>query len=65
MGESHEAMLYEKLDGEKVRCELCGHNCVIVSGKYGRCRVRQNVAGRLRSLTYGPVSYTHLRAHET
>lgn len=55
MGESHEAMLYEKLDDEKVRCELCGHKCVIVSGEYGRCRVRQNVAGSLRSLTYGLV----------
>jgi len=55
MGESREAMLYEKLDGERVRCELCGHRCVIPSGKYGLCRVRRNVAGRLESLTYGLV----------
>ena len=53
MSESHEAMLYEKLDGEKVRCELCGHRCVILGGKYGLCRVRLNEAGTLRSLTYG------------
>jgi len=53
MAKSHEAMLYEKLDGEKVRCELCGHQCVILGGKYGLCRVRRNVAGQLRSLTYG------------
>ncbi len=55
MSESHEAMLYEKLDGEKVRCGLCGHQCVIADGEYGLCRVRQNVAGRLDSLTYGLV----------
>jgi len=55
MAEQREAMLYEKLDGQKVRCELCGHGCEIVAGEYGICRVRQNVAGRLRSLTYGVV----------
>jgi len=55
MTQQHEAMLYEKLDGQKVRCELCGHTCEIAAGKYGICRVRQNVAGRLRSLTYGVV----------
>jgi len=53
MSELHEAMLYEKLDGERVRCELCGHGCEILAGKHGVCRVRQNVAGQLRSLTYG------------
>ena len=55
MSELHEAMAYEKLDEQKVRCELCGHRCVILEGEYGRCRVRRNVAGRLRSLTYGLV----------
>ncbi len=53
MTEPKEAMLYEKLDGEKVRCELCGHGCVLVGGQYGLCRVRQNVDGVLRALTYG------------
>ena len=51
--ELKEAMLYEKLDGEKVRCGLCGHRCVIPESQYGLCRVRRNVAGTLRSLTYG------------
>jgi pyruvate formate lyase activating enzyme len=53
--EDHEAMLYDKLDGQKVRCHLCGHECVIVAGKYGLCRVRRNVAGALKSLTYGVI----------
>jgi len=55
MSEAHEAMLWEKLDGRKVRCELCGHRCVIAAGKYGLCRVRKNVAGALKSLSYGAV----------
>ncbi len=55
MTDSHEAMLYEKLDGQKVRCGLCGHRCEILAGKFGICRVRQNVAGVLRSLNYAAV----------
>ncbi|HEC49736.1 MAG TPA: radical SAM protein, partial [Candidatus Desulfofervidus auxilii] len=34
-----EAMLYEKLKGNKVRCNLCAHHCVINSGKRGICGV--------------------------
>ena len=60
MGEPHEAMLYEKLEGQKVRCELCGHGCEILAGKHGVCRVRQNVAGQLRSLTYGMLVAIHV-----
>jgi pyruvate formate lyase activating enzyme len=52
---AHEAMLYEKLDGQKVRCNLCGHRCVIAAGKHGVCRVRENVAGALKTHTYGAL----------
>ena len=52
---TREAMLYQKLDGQAVRCELCGHKCVISAGKYGLCRVRENVAGMLTSRNYGAV----------
>ncbi|HAU38116.1 MAG TPA: AmmeMemoRadiSam system radical SAM enzyme [Phycisphaerales bacterium] len=55
MAQAKEAMLYEKLDGRKVRCHLCGHQCVIEAGKYGVCRVRRNDDGVLRSLNYGAV----------
>jgi pyruvate formate lyase activating enzyme len=58
--EPREAMLYEKIDGQKVRCELCGHRCEIVAGKYGVCRVRQNVSGVLRSHSYGAVVAVHV-----
>jgi pyruvate formate lyase activating enzyme len=54
--EHHEAMLYEKLDGQAVRCHLCGHECIIQAGKYGVCRVRQNVGGELVSLNYGRLA---------
>ena len=48
-------MLWTPEDGQKVRCELCGHGCVIAAGKYGICRVRQNLAGSLVSVNYGAV----------
>ena len=48
-----EAMLYEKLDHQKVRCNLCGHRCVVPEGKLGVCGVRQNVDGTLQTLVYG------------
>jgi pyruvate formate lyase activating enzyme len=55
MGEAHDAMLWEALDGQKVRCDLCGHRCVIAAGKYGVCRVRENVAGALKTHSYGAL----------
>lgn len=38
----HEAMLYEKIAGNRVRCHLCVHRCVISEGKKGVCQVREN-----------------------
>lgn len=49
----HEAMLYEKLAGNRVRCHLCAHRCVIADGKRGVCRVRENRGGFLYTLVYG------------
>ncbi len=47
------ALLYEKLDGEKVRCNLCSHYCDIEEGKYGTCLLRKNVGGELYTYSWG------------
>ena len=60
MAEPHDAMLWEPLDGQKVRCRLCAHGCEIAAGKYGICRVRRNVAGTLKSLNYNAVVAMHV-----
>jgi len=53
-----EAAFYENFDGDKVRCHLCQHNCIIVEGKRGICGVRENRDGILYSLVYGmPCSW--------
>jgi len=52
--------LYEKLDGERVRCFLCNHRCLIKEGARGICGVRENRAGSLISLVYGKVIARHV-----
>ena len=55
-----EAMLYEKLDGQKVQCLLCAHRCKILPGKFGICRVRENRDGRLCTHVYGEIIASHV-----
>lgn len=58
--EPKEASLYEKLKGGSVRCRLCTHQCLIVSGKRGICSVRENRNGTLYSLNYGLAIATNV-----
>ncbi len=52
-----EALLYEELDNQRVRCNLCAHRCVIAPGRKGVCLVRENRDGTLYTLVYGiPLS---------
>jgi pyruvate formate lyase activating enzyme len=48
-----EGELYEKLDGNRVRCYACGHRCPIPDGFPGVCKVRFNRGGKL----YVPWGY--------
>ncbi|MDH5702635.1 MAG: AmmeMemoRadiSam system radical SAM enzyme [Aigarchaeota archaeon] len=50
-----EAMFYEKLGDNAVRCNLCSHRCIIADPKTGICGVRENRNGMLYSLVYGKV----------
>ncbi|MFO7917830.1 MAG: AmmeMemoRadiSam system radical SAM enzyme [Anaerolineae bacterium] len=50
-----EAMLYEKLEDDAVRCNLCAHRCRIREGETGICGVRENREGTLYSLVYGQL----------
>lgn len=49
----HEAMLYEKKEDKKVKCNLCARRCLINEGGTGFCLVRKNDSGTLFSLVYG------------
>ncbi|WP_457552905.1 AmmeMemoRadiSam system radical SAM enzyme [Desulfobacula sp.] len=50
-----ETLIYEKLDGKSVKCNICHHFCIIKEGKRGICGVRENKRGRLLSLVYPKV----------
>jgi pyruvate formate lyase activating enzyme len=55
-----EAMLYEKLPEDRVRCHLCAHRCLIADGKRGICQVRENRGGTLYTLVYGRMIAQHV-----
>lgn len=50
-----EAKFYTKEDGQRVRCGLCSHECLIPPGKPGICGVRENRDSTLYSLVYGKI----------
>jgi pyruvate formate lyase activating enzyme len=50
------ALFYEASSNDSVKCILCPHNCVILSGKTGLCRTRMNVDGELFSLNYSDIT---------
>ncbi|MCW3131617.1 MAG: AmmeMemoRadiSam system radical SAM enzyme [Candidatus Methanospirare jalkutatii] len=52
-----EAMLYT--GGEKCKCNVCAHKCLIAEGNVGVCGTRKNIGGKLHTLIYGSVSSVH------
>lgn len=55
----NEALYFEKLNDNKVKCTLCPHNCIINDEKAGICKVRKNIDGKLFSFNYGKLSAIH------
>ena len=55
-----EAYLYEPLEDNKVKCNLCSHRCVIKEGRRGLCSVRENQAGKLHTLVYDKLIARHV-----
>ena len=51
-----ESLLYDRLPGSKVRCNVCAVRCVIPEGGNGACRSRLNDRGTLYTLLYGRTS---------
>ena len=51
----HEAVLWDSVADGAVECRLCNHLCRISEGNLGRCCVRQNVGGKLYTLSYDAV----------
>lgn len=55
-----EALLYEPLKDDTVKCNLCNQRCIIKSGRRGLCSVRENRNGKLQTLVYDKVIAQHI-----
>ena len=50
------ARFWDPIEGSRVKCFLCPHNCTISDGKTGICEVRLNEQGTLFTQIYGEVT---------
>jgi len=55
-----QAVLYEKLGNDLVRCTACSWHCRIAPNQVGICATRLNQKGKLYSLVYGLAIGLHL-----
>jgi pyruvate formate lyase activating enzyme len=60
MQSTHAARFWQPVDGGKVLCTLCPHDCRIGPGGRGACAVRYNEGGKLYTLVYDKVVARHL-----
>jgi len=51
-----EAKYYQKLEDNRIECQLCPQKCIIAEGKVGFCRVRINLKGTLYTKIYQQIS---------
>jgi pyruvate formate lyase activating enzyme len=59
-----ETPLQRALKGNKVRCRVCERRCVVSEGKRGFCETKENIKGKLYSLTYGNIAVQESRPIE-
>ncbi len=57
---NQEARYYEKLDGKKIRCNLCPKECRVADSERGYCGVRENIGGEYKTLVYGRPCSLHV-----
>jgi pyruvate formate lyase activating enzyme len=55
-----EALYYERLPKQKVRCSLCPRSCTVPKGGRGFCRVRENRDGKYYTIAYANPCAVHI-----
>jgi pyruvate formate lyase activating enzyme len=48
--------LWEKKQGDALRCRICPHNCLLGDGERGICGARENRQGKMDLITSGFIS---------
>ena len=56
----HEALYSETFPDGMVRCHLCPNECNLPPGRYGACKARKNIDGKLYSMVYGKIGAVHV-----
>ncbi len=56
----HEASYYGTLADKAVQCFLCPNECVITPSRWGACKARKNIDGKLYSMVYGKIASSHV-----
>ncbi|MBN1772821.1 MAG: AmmeMemoRadiSam system radical SAM enzyme [Deltaproteobacteria bacterium] len=56
---ARDAMFWSRLDGGRVRCDLCAQRCELGDGQWGLCGARHNEGGTLRTASYGRLIAVH------
>lgn len=56
----YEAKYYEKLSGERIRCNICFRGCVVSNGGRGFCRNKENRKGTYYTLIYDRPCAIHV-----
>ena len=51
----HEAMFWDKLPGNLIKCRLCPRECEVADVERGTCGVRENQGGAYQTLVYGAL----------
>ena len=51
-----EALYYEKLEKNKIKCYLCPYECRVKEGEIARCMGRQNIGGSFYATNYGETT---------
>lgn len=56
----HEASYYESFSDRSLQCFLCPNHCTIPPGRFGICKARKNIDGKLYSMVYGKIASVHV-----
>lgn len=51
----HEALFWDKLADNKIKCRLCPRECEVADVERGYCGVRENQGGKYQTLVYGSL----------
>ncbi len=56
LGALRKEFLYERLDSDSTRCNICQRRCIIKQKRTGYCKTKLNISGDIYTTIYGVIS---------